>query len=196
VPPRRKSPDSFAAGTQATLEDFCPRSDAELESESNRYEVWKELDRLRESVWKWLTQGDSYGEDYAKIIGLIVNDHEAPRTVYRKGAETTLEIHSARPTLRRTVDGSVRTDLVIEATQRRRGYFDKAKQAEMDARQPHEAVDEPDFKFRAGCTILIDPKTAEVRRIIRTPGNIASNEELERGTTILGWRSRNDWQCV
>lgn len=153
--------------------------------ESNRYEVWKDLDRVRESVWKWLTQGDSYGEDYAKIIGLVVNDHEAPRTVYRKGAEPSLEIHSARPTLRRTVDGSVRTDLVIEATQRRRGYFDSAKQAEMDARQPHELVDEPDFKFRTGCTILIDPKTAEVRRIIRTPGNIASNEEMERVRRFL-----------
>jgi hypothetical protein len=153
--------------------------------ESNRYEVWKDLDRVRESVWKWLTEGDSYGRDYAKIIGLVVNEDEAPSTVFRTPNGPSLEIHSARPALRRTVDGSIRTDLVIEATQRRRGYFDRDKQRLMDALPVGSDFEEPDFKYRAGCTILIDPKTAEVRRIIRTAGNIANNDELERVRRFL-----------
>lgn len=153
--------------------------------ESDRFEVWKELDRVRMAVWKWLQDGDTYGRDYAKIIGLIVNDHEAPRTVYRSTNGPSLEIHSARPAVRRTLDGSVRTDLVIEATQRRRGYFDAEKQREMDQRPASAQLEEPDFKFRAGCTILIDPKTAEVRRVIRTPGTIADDRELDRVRRFL-----------
>lgn len=37
-----------------------------------------------------------------------------------------------------------------------------------------------DFKYRTGCTVLIDPATQEVRRVIRTAGTVADNTELDR----------------
>ena len=90
-------------------------------------------------------------------------------------------MHAVRPAVRRTLGGGVRADLVIEVTQRRRGYFDEAKQQEMDDRaRAGRTLDPPDFIFRAGTTILIDPRTGEVRRIIRTPGSVNSDDELTR----------------
>jgi len=155
--------------------------------ESNRFEVWKDLAQVRESLWKWLHEGDSYRRDYARLFGLVINENEAPRTVYRGQSGPTVEVHAARPTLRRTVDGGVRTDLVIEVTQRRRGYFDREMQRRMDdpSQPAGDSLEEADFKFRTGCTILIDPRSAEVRRVIRTPGTIANDDELDRVRRFL-----------
>jgi hypothetical protein len=158
------------------------KQDTDWNLESDRFKVWEAQDQLRRKFWKWLRDGDNYGRYYAKLFGLVINDQEAPRTVYRNNRnEPTVEIHAVRPALRRTVNGGVRTDLVVEITQRRRGYFEPDEQALMD--QPGDPIDRDehgDFIYRAGATILIDPTTQEVRRIIRTPGTIADNDELER----------------
>lgn len=42
-----------------------------------------------------------------------------------------------------------------------------------------------DFIYRAGCTALIDPATQEIRRVIRTPGTIADDQELARVRRFL-----------
>lgn len=155
--------------------------------ESDRYEVWKDLGVARAELRKWLLNGGGYGRDYARLFGLVVEDREAPPTVIRADDGPAIEVHAVRPALRRTVDGGVRTDLVIEITQRRRGYFDTDEQQAQDdgdgagAAKPSKA----DFTYRAGCTILVDPRTAEVRRVIRTPGTVASNRELERVRRFL-----------
>jgi hypothetical protein len=39
---------------------------------------------------------------------------------------------------------------------------------------------ERDFKYRAGCTLRIDPEKTQIRRVIRTPGTVADDGELER----------------
>ena len=61
------------------------------------------------------------------------------------------------------------------------GYFDPDKQKAMDApgmvHPPHE---KGDFRYRAGCTVLMDPTTMEVRRVIRTAGTIADDQQLNR----------------
>jgi hypothetical protein len=155
--------------------------------ETDRYAVWKELRTLRAALWKWLRDGDAYSRDYAKLFGLVTVDAEAPPTVYRSGAEPAVEVHAVRPALRRTVDGGIRTDLVMEITQRRRGYFDPEEQrARDDPENPtsREAA-APDFIFRAGCTGLIDPTTGEIRRVIRTRGAINDNRALERMRRFL-----------
>jgi len=166
------------------LQRFIPQVIRDWNLESDRREVWNNLDRSRVALWKWLRDGDSYGRDYANLFGLVIDEQEAPPTVYRSTeyGGPSIEVHSVRPSLRRTVDGTVRTDLVIEITQRRRGYFNRAHQFEADDRAVPGAVEKrkKDFIFRSGCTVLIDPRTANVRRIIRTPGTIADNGELER----------------
>ncbi|MES1242269.1 MAG: hypothetical protein ABUT39_11670 [Acidobacteriota bacterium] len=168
------------------LKSFVLQAVRNWNLESNRFEVWKDSGRVRRELGDWLRDGDSVGRDYARLFGLVIDDGAAQLTVFRTGSVPDVEIHAARPALRRTLNGSARTDLVIEITQRRRGYFDPDVQKRMDERSSAGKPPEPrDFTFRAGCTVLIDPVTAEVRRVIRTAGTIADDAELERVRSFL-----------
>jgi hypothetical protein len=190
-----QSPDKLSHAEpelRSHLRSFVLKAVQNWNLESNRYEVWRDMDRVSAELWAWLRDGDSYGRLYARLFGLVIDESLAPPTVHRSNNGPAVEIHAVRPALRRTIDGSVRTDLVIEITQRRRGYFSENEQEAADKRTPTTFVanapnpdDASDFTFRAGCTILIDPRTAEVRRIIRTKGTIADNGELERVRKFL-----------
>jgi hypothetical protein len=74
--------------------------------------------------------------------------------------------------------------LVVVVTQARAGYFDKKKQDDVDA-APDPWKQEPDFKYRAGSTLLIDPERTQIRRVVRTPGTVADERELDRMRTYL-----------
>lgn len=164
------------------LGDFVLDASRHWNLESDRFKVWQDLDRVRALVWKWLHGTGSLGRDYARLFGLVIDESEAPPTVSRGKDGPAVEIHAVRPAMRRTTSGTTSTDLVIEITQQRAGYFDRAEQARRDGPAPaggHSPA-KPDFKYRAGATILIDPATREVRRIIRTPGTIADPAELDR----------------
>jgi len=69
-----------------------------------------------------------------------------------------------RPGGRLGPDGESITDVVIEITQRRRGYLRESDQTKADhgdtVNVPH------DFWFRGGCTILFDPENQRVRYVI------------------------------
>lgn len=163
------------------LKRFVPTIVQNWNLESSRYQVWKDMDGVRIALWQWLQSGDSYGRDYARLFGLELDNATTPTTVFRRGGVPTVEIHAVRPALRRNADGGVRTDLAIEITQARSGYFDPKKQTKMDQKKRGPRTLLPaDFVFRAGCTVLIDPRTAEVRRVMRTPGTIANEDELKR----------------
>jgi hypothetical protein len=170
------------------LADFVLDASRKWNLESDRFKVWQDLEPVRALLWKWLRKGDSVGRDYAHIFGLVIDDAEAPPTVARRRDGPAVEIHSVRPAIRRTASGMTSTDLVIEITQRRAGYFDKDEQERMDTltADGRRRNGKPDFRFRAGATILIDPSTSEVRRVIRTPGTIADNDELDRVRRFLG----------
>lgn len=184
---RRASPGNAEPVLRKRLKEFVPKVVANWNLESNRFGVWKDMDRVRQALWGWLHNGDSAGRDYARMFGLVIGEREAPPTVFRGKFGPTVEIHSARPALRRTLNGTARTDLVVEITQRRRGYFDPVIQARLDRRKRPLDDKAPayDFVYRAGCTVLIDPMTAEVRRVIRTPGTIADTVELDRVRSYL-----------
>jgi hypothetical protein len=170
------------------LKQFVIQTMQQWNLESDRYGVWRDLDSVRALLWKWLREGDSVGRDFAKLFGLVIDDvpTPAPPTVYRKDGSPSVEVHSARPAIRRTVDGSVRVDLVIEVTQRRRGYFDEAVQQQMDASiNPPASMKPPDFIHRTGCTILIDPRSGDIRWVIRTRGTISDDTELDRVRRFL-----------
>lgn len=154
--------------------------------ESRRYQTWKVLHPLRRAVHDWLLDGNSSGRHYAELFGLVVDEEKAPPTVTRssKGAPA-FEVHSVRPALRRTARGQTRTDLVIEITQSRDGYFDPAKQAKADGRPRRGRRRDRDFAYRAGCTVLLDLARREVRRVIRTAGRIDDDEQLERVRRFL-----------
>jgi hypothetical protein len=75
--------------------------------------------------------------------------------------------------------------MVVVLTQGRAGYFDKKMQKAKD-QTPNSANDpDRDFKYRAGCTLLIDPQEMLIRRVIRTPGTVADEDELDRMRNYL-----------
>ncbi len=96
---------------------------------SDRFAVWSQLDELRRDLRRWLQQGNTLNRTYARLFGLVTGEDDPPPSVFRgAGGEPTVEVHSVRPALRRTLDGGLRTDLVLEMTQRRRGWFDAEEQ--------------------------------------------------------------------
>ena len=153
--------------------------------DSDRYKTWRDEDVNSTILWNWLMKGK--GRDLREAIGLVTDPEQTPPTVFRakSGPEAAVEVHSVRTSLRRGPRGSMLSDLVVEITQRRRGYYDPEKQAQMDAGPPLSARERGDFLYRAGCTLLMDPRTMNVRRVIRTPGTIADNRHLERVRRFL-----------
>jgi hypothetical protein len=89
----------------------------------------------------------------------------APLSIERKNGVPKIEVHSVRPTRRQGPDGQTMTDLVIEVTQRRRGYFDPADQEQAD-KVASDPPPQEDFWFRGGCTLLVDLEHREVRYLI------------------------------
>lgn len=168
-------------GQKHYLKGFFGEEAIRWNLESDRFEVWKRLEPLRAKWWKWLEQGDHYKKHYSTLFGLVLDFGAAP-TIYRDSTgNPSVEVHAIRPTLRRTYRGSMFTAYIIEITQRRRGYFDKEEQIRKDKLPWNKLSGERgDFTFRSGCTILIDPTTQEVLRVIRTAGDIANDTELDR----------------
>jgi len=154
--------------------------------DSNRYNTWEGVEKNSAALWAWLVNGP--GKKLAPAIGIVL-DHAIKnrRTIFRSPTTPgalAVEVHSVRTALRRTARGGTVSDLVVEITQRRRGYFEAAKQAAMD-KGSGQPPDNGDFRYRAGCTLLIDPQTMTVRRVIKTVGDIADNGELERVRRFL-----------
>lgn len=162
---------------------------------SDRKVVWETLLPLRDHVREWLLAGEVFGADYAKAVGLDL-DPGAPRTVHRDTCgrpeirdtcgRPEIIVHSVRPVLRRVLGGASHTDIVVEITQRRRGYFDATVQRKKDnGEMPIADGEHGDFTYRAGCTIHFDPHQKDVRRVIRTHGSIIDDRELERVRSYL-----------
>jgi hypothetical protein len=153
--------------------------------ESDRRLTWNGAEDNAAVLWAWLMKGR--GQKLLPTIGIVVYEQNIPATVFRSRTNglPSVEVHSVRTALRRGPRGGAPvTDLVVEITQRRRGYFDPDMQEQMD-----NSATEPsglgDFIYRSGCTLLINPVTMEVRRVIRTAGTIIDDEPLKRMRTFL-----------
>ena len=178
---------------QMPLPTSTARSPGKLKTwnlESDRYKTWEGVESNSKVVWSWLMKGD--GKTLIPAFGLEIGE-DSPPTVFRPRRESgwnpgdgsdrvpAVEVHSVRTALRRGPRGGTVSDLVVEITQRRRGYFDPEKQKRKDAgHEPIAPDDKGDFRYRAGCTLLINSVTMQVRRIIRTPGTINDDRQLER----------------
>jgi len=125
----------------------------------------------------------------ASNLGLMLTANSPP-TIYRSNGDglPSLEVHSVRSARRPLQDGRTILDLVIEMTQRRRGYLDPEKQKRadqllIDSVKWQSEEFRPDFKVRGGCTLLIDGETGEVRYCIAK--NIGSESRLARQRAFL-----------
>jgi len=142
---------------------------------SNREKAWRAAQASAAQVHAWLAD---VGRPLGPSLGLAL-EKDAPLSIERdKNGFPKVEIHSVRPARRVGPDGDSRVDLVIEITQKRRGYIDTDLQAMVDAGK----IEPPpeDFWFRGGATVLVnlESEPPEVRYCIGK--GITSVDRLER----------------
>ena len=90
------------------------------------------------------------------------------------------QVYSIRPARRIGPDGNTITDLVVEVIQTRYGYYDAKDQ---EAADKGNITKTPDFLFRGGCTLLINPQEAAARYCIYK--SIDSESRLQRTREYL-----------
>jgi hypothetical protein len=146
---------------------------------TDRRKIYNQARNSQAKLHGWLA--DAVASDAVKAAHIVL-DKNAPEAFYRdENGVPSLEIHSVRPARRIGPNGQTETELVVEMTQRRRGFYDPDIQKKEDSgkKKPRK----PDFIFRGGCTLLIDPDTAEVRYCIYK--RIKSKNRLSRMRTFL-----------
>jgi hypothetical protein len=144
---------------------------------SDPEQVFLQTRECRRTLHHWLLDPGALAA--AEAAHLLMDKLEKNKTdaVYRdKDGLPELEVHSIRPARRVGPDGQTVTELVIEMTQRRRGYYNAEKQRKVENGEL--APMEPDFIFRGGCTLLVDLETARVRYCIYK--DISSQNRIER----------------
>ena len=86
-------------------------------------------------------------------------------------------VESVRMATRTGDRGQVEQEYIVEITQTRRGYFDRKVQEKAESNQ---IVPKPDYKYRSGCTWLINADTFEIRRVIRSRHRIDDDKAFEK----------------
>jgi hypothetical protein len=147
----------------------------------SRFDIWTDADKqaikfhnwLLDEDWRWMTDA----------LGLVVDVGNLPKTIsaHRKDPNlANIEIHSVRTAMKRGALGWPEQHMVVVITQWRAGFFDKKKQEDKDQQVGAWDDKQRDFRYRAGCTLLMDPEGMQIRRVIRTRGTVADPDELDR----------------
>jgi hypothetical protein len=162
--------------------------------------------RYQEFTWKWVKgqlldpqTKEARDAQLADALGLALGAG-AKSTIFRSKRDglPALEVHSVRSARRPLQDGRTIVDFVLEMTQRRRGYLDprkqeRAEQLPPDAPEWRAPEFRPDFKFRGGCTLLINSETGEVRycvvKGIRSDSRLARQRAFVTGASAPSLRS-------
>lgn len=170
-------------GTPAVRLHLTPRYQRSLsfqQSEDNR-----------KVVWQWLTQSEAKNPKWEQALGVFFSAKRAkPRITGSLFAspssasiEPAVEVHSVRTCRRAGPDGQDLRQLVIEITQRRRGYFDAEEQRRQDEANLKSGKPQPwDFTFRGGATLIIDLRDGTLRYVIRK--RIDDNARLDAQRTF------------
>jgi hypothetical protein len=162
----------------------------EWQAKGRREDIGELNEQYRLIAWKWIKKNLKADSEDARSLGLALGA-DAPSTIFRskKDGLPTLEVHSVRTARRPVEGGSTKLDLVMELVQRRRGYLSPQRQAEAEALP----ADSPrfwddfrqDFKFRGGCTLLIDGETGDIRycvlKSIRSDSRLARQRAFASG---------------
>ena len=113
-----------------------------------------------------------YSNDFdnlAKLLGLS-RSNTVPLSIERSKLTGNPEFHieTVRMANRVGSRGQIEREYVVEIIQARKGYFDSEVQKKIDLGTVRSKKPEQDFVYRTGCTLLIDARSFEIRRIIRT----------------------------
>ncbi len=126
-------------------------------------------------------------EDWGKIER--PQDWRDDRMTLRDGKVLlpVFEVHSVRIARRIGPNGGELSQMIAQVTQKRRGYFDLARQEQVD-RNGASPDEEPDFWFRGGATIIVDLRDGRLERIIRQridqEQRLASQREFLRADPV------------
>jgi len=150
----------------------------------------------------WFSDVDRHG--IREIAHLQLDTPDRPRgSLYCKRGRPTLEVASVRPAHRIGPRGKAVTDLVVEMIQRRRGYRDPEVQDRVDRGEIEPPA--PDFVFRGGCTLLIDPARTRIRygiyhrilsesRLARMRDYLYGSDDRSLAATYFGGAARAFYQ--
>lgn len=134
---------------------------------------------------RWLRDQSDHAIDWERILGIKLKRETrytgpdgkeqvstAPGGIMLSAetGEPAVEIHAVRIARRQGPDGQDLPQLVVQVTQRRRGYVDPAVQQAADTGNLDHSDPrwkQPDFWFRGGATLLVDLRDGRVRRCIR-----------------------------
>jgi quinol monooxygenase YgiN len=186
-------------GWQPNLQGASQEGEATLEklptlewqtTTGSRAEIGRLNNAYQSATWAYLknwlvhpTTGQEIHPEISQALGLCLGK-SAIGTIYRSRTDglPSLEVHSVRSARRPLQNGRTIVDVVVELIQRRRGYFDPEKQTQAEALAPDSPAWQKefcrDFKFRGGCTLLINGETGEVRYCIVK--NVLSAARLAR----------------
>jgi hypothetical protein len=121
---------------------------------SDRESVFNELQRFQAQLHEHLKPRLSRATDAYELLGLD------PRVDAGK-----FEVHSLRPARRIGPDGQQVVELIVEITQRLPVFFRDGR-AEAEWNWLPGPGKDAGFWFRGGCTLLLNPETADVRYVI------------------------------
>lgn len=144
---------------------------------SRREEIYRTNQRNQAITHAWLTSA-AVSDGDQRVMGLALGGGRDRHSLHRKhrDAPPSVEVHSVRPARRVGPDGDSQVDIVVEITQRRRGYLDRDDQRRAD--EDPNFFEPADFTFRGGCTLLIDVEDGKIALCISK--NILSDRRLER----------------
>lgn len=168
--------DAVINAAELVGEDNRVRLD--LEPRFQRDAALEVTEENRRKLWNWLHGEGPVDENirWERALGLFFDRARAEaagiRTIQPSRSRPDrlrVEVHSVRTARRVGPDGQELHQLIMQVTQRRRGYDDPAVQAAQDA-----GADEipPDFWFRGGATVIIDlreGRSGEITSVIRKP---------------------------
>lgn len=177
---------------------------SEWDTRSDRKKVFEEMLENQETINSLLTTSFARQENISRQIreqfGFASgSENDIPGSIRKSGSKVkghypAIQVNSVRWSSRESPDGDVVTDLIVEITQTRMGYFDEALQRKADKGEPlGKDAKSQSFKFRGGCTLIIDPETAVIRYVIKK--DVEDQERLRRqrayrsGGSALGLHS-------
>jgi hypothetical protein len=164
----------------------------DLTGKFRRSEAMAAAEKNREQTHVWLleSEGEEIDRAWQDACGVLfrpgLSPEEDRRTVshWPKRQPTherpglAVEVHSVRTCGRTGPDGQDLRQLIVEVTQRRRGFYDPKIQDEEDAGDQTAPPLEEEFVFRGGATLIFDLREGVLRYAIRK--RISDDDRLER----------------
>lgn len=156
--------------------DFVPRY--------RRGDIIAVSEENRRKLWHWLVKPDLQKPEidrrWEAALGVYFQrpDGRPLHTISGRSTGLKVEVASVRTTRRSGPDGQDIRQLVIEVTQRRRGYFDAERQRIEDGTDTGPDAPPRDFIFRGGATLIVDLRDNTLRYVIRK--RIDDDDRLQR----------------